>query len=672
MLGCLTRAREAAFWLGLTVIGQAAVLQLVDAGPTVHYQHLRPLLSMASGLYKLFFAIVIVQLICVAIRLFQTKAQTALWRSCKSVMSRWRWMGVLSMMVLCGATLSRDPSEYAEELVLSAIIQAVNLGTLLLFVRALPNEWLAKARRLFGRVSQTSEAGQRRLRIDTVALIGSIWVVSFAILLSVFVYQRHPHVPDEVGYLLHARYFAEGMLAMPVPPVPEGFDVDLLAVSDGKWYSPVPPGWPAVLAIGAFFGVPWLVNPLLAGINVLLVFLIVDRLYDRQAARVAVVLLAASPWHLFMAMNFMTHTLLFTCLLVAALAVEQMRACRSALYGIPGGVALGVASLVRPLDGLLIAIAVGVWSLRIRGRLLRYAPAVVLTLTSIVVGAIQLPYNAAMTGDARTFPLMKYFDELYGEGRNDLGFGANRGFGWELDPYPGHGLRDVLVNANLNLTTINVELFGWSVGSLLLIWAFGLSGAFRRTDYCLAAFICLVVAILSLYWFSGGPDFAARYWYPMLLPLILLTARGVKRAVHFVEEAGAGGTRVYFGVAALVLSSFVTFVPWRALDKYYHYRGMEPGISSLVPRDLLGKGLVLVRGARAPDYASASVYNPLDLSGNEPIFVWDRTPEVRSEALKVYADRAVWFVDGPTITGRGYEIAGGPMSTSKALGFKYP
>ena len=36
-------------------------------------------------------------------------------------------------------------------------------------------------------------------------------------------------------------------------------------------------------------------------------------------------------------------------------------------------------------------------------------------------------------------------------GTNDLGFGANRGLGWSgLDPFPGHGVLDVIVNAALN------------------------------------------------------------------------------------------------------------------------------------------------------------------------------------------------------------------------------
>ncbi|MEZ5867819.1 MAG: hypothetical protein R3D46_04865 [Defluviimonas denitrificans] len=44
-----------------------------------------------------------------------------------------------------------------------------------------------------------------------------------------------------------------------------GLDYYLIEVKDGRWFSATLPGWPAVLALGALLGLPWIVNPLLAG-----------------------------------------------------------------------------------------------------------------------------------------------------------------------------------------------------------------------------------------------------------------------------------------------------------------------------------------------------------------------------------------------------------------------
>jgi hypothetical protein len=96
--------------------------------------------------------------------------------------------------------------------------------------------------------------------VDGLAVLAALWVTVLAAVLSLTAYQRHPHVADEVGYLYHARYFAEGVLTMPTPPVPEAFDIDLMHYEEDRWYSPVPPAWPAMLALGALLGAPWLVN----------------------------------------------------------------------------------------------------------------------------------------------------------------------------------------------------------------------------------------------------------------------------------------------------------------------------------------------------------------------------------------------------------------------------
>ena len=88
-------------------------------------------------------------------------------------------------------------------------------------------------------------------------------------------------------YLLQARYLAAGQLSMPLPPVPEAFNIDLMTSQATRWFSPVPPGWPMILAVGAFLGAAWLVNPVLAGINVVLTSVLLRELYPPRTVRLA-------------------------------------------------------------------------------------------------------------------------------------------------------------------------------------------------------------------------------------------------------------------------------------------------------------------------------------------------------------------------------------------------
>jgi hypothetical protein len=502
----------------------------------------------------------------------------------------------------------------------------------------------------------------------------AIWAVCIAAALSTFSYERHPHIADEVAYIFHANYFAEGRLGTPVPPVPEAVESYLIDCDTGPCISPVPPGWPAILSLGALAGADWLVNPLLAGLNIILLFMLLQRLYDRYTARLGVLLTAAAPWYLLMSMNYMTHTFSLTCALVAALSVVQMRDRHSSLWGIPGGIAIGLLSLTRPLEGLMVATVLGLAALFIRGKHIRLAPVLVLGLVSMMTGALVIPYNAALTGDPTTFPIMAYTDKVLGPGINSLGFGPDKGIHWGgLDPFPGHGLPDVLVNAGLNLSAMNIELFGWSIGSLLpvlLLLAMRPARHIGTIDRWMLLFIIVVFAYQSLYWFSGGPDFGARYYYLAILPLIAMTARALNVIGHDTPAGNAparASTVVLVGTLILCLTGLVNFLPWRAIDKYHHYRGMLPDIRILIESRSLGKDLLLISGVDHPDLNSAIVYTATDPYGDAPIIALDKNPEVRRKLLDAYPDRKVWLIDGPSLTGSGYRVTAGPVNPSELM-----
>ena len=485
-------------------------------------------------------------------------------------------------------------------------------------------------------------------------------------MLAIFAYQRHPHVPDEVSYLFQARYFAEGVLWMPAPPVPAAFDVDLMTYEPTRWFSPFPPGWPAILAGGIRLGVPWLVNPVLAGINVVLAYLLAWALYDKKTARLTIVLLATSPWYLFLGMSFMAHTVTMTSGLVAALTVWKLRQGKPLVWAILGGAALALAGTIRPLEGLIVAVLLGFWSLggREEQRWRRLGNVSVLTASAIAFGSIGLWYNNTLTGEPFLFPVTTYFDSVYGTGTNALGFGPDQGVGWPIDAFPGHSPVEAVVNIGLNLPLVNVELLGWPTGSLMVLGGLIIWGCFRRPDFWLIAVIAAIIVAHGAYWFAGGPDFGARYWYMILLPALILSARGLLSLCAWVgkEQGREFDIRPLGASLVLVALSLVIFVPWRASDRYYHYRGMRPDIRELADRYEFGRSLVLVRGALAPDYASAAVYNPLDLTASVPIYVWDRDLETRRALAEVYGDRPVWIVNGPTRSGAGYEVVAGPLT----------
>ncbi len=655
-------AARSGFFVALLVAGQAALLQLAEMGPRVAYQHLRPLPRMWSE-RPAALAFVLLQAGIVCWSLWRERA--ALSAFVRGLPRRAGLAACVLVVFLGSATLSRNPVLYVEELVLATLFQGVALATVVMAIVALPGSAAmsigARVDALLG--DPTRHAPEPAPGLDRFAVVLAIWVTVIAIVINRVAYQGHPHVPDEVAYLFHAKYFAKGLLWLPPPRVPAAFDIDLLTLEPTRWFSPVPPGWPAMLAVGEFLGVPSLVNPVLSGLNVLLAYLLLLELYDRRTARTALLLLAVSPWHLFLAMSYMNHTFTFTTALLAGLGVARSRRGARVWWPLVAGAGAGVVSLIRPLEGMIVASLLGLWALAPRNRRWDLVPAIAFSVGTLVVGGLVFPYNKALTGDPKLFPIMQYTDSHYGPGTNALGFGANRGLGWGgLDPLPGHGPLDVLINANLNGTSVNLELLGWATGSLLPLAFLLFLLPWRRGDRFMLAMIAGVVGAHTFYWFSGGPDFGARYWYLILLPCLGLAAS----AITSLDRTREGAGRATLAALALTWSALFTFLPWRASDKYYHYRGMRPDIRTMAREHDFGESVVLIRGNRHPDYHSAAIYNPLDLGAPQPIYAWDRDSTTRADVLRAYPGRKVWYVDGPTITGNGYVITAGPLPNPAA------
>ena len=666
--------RAAASWASLALVGQAVTLQMMDAGQHMRYQHYRPigiLLSSSSWLVVLLG----VQTVAVLVGL------RGRWSALKSWLSQnfklWQLAGIALIFIGTTATVSREVGLYLQELPLAVFIQTVHLLNLILALWAIPtnvlNSWRSRVERVTGWEDDDAS------RIDRLALTAAIATTGLSAFLCFVSYQRHPHIPDEAAYVYHARYLATGVLTMPVPPVQDAFDIGLFDHDATRWFASPPVGWPLVLAIGVFLKVEWLVNPVLAGTCVFLAFLLVRELYDRRTARLTALLLVLSPWHVLVGMSFMTHSASLAFALAAALAAVWARKGSSLLWALLSGAATGMVGMIRPLEGAVvaatIAVPLGLLALGIGGKRFKFSGLLAWGLGCAAIGAAILYYNFLLTGSPSKFPIMAWADKYLGLNSNAMGFGPDRGAGWALDPYPGHSPLEGIINSNLNITVINTELFGWSIGSLILIAFFCVSlklqGKIHKSDLLMAALMAGIFIAHFFYWFSGGPDFAARYWYLMIVPCVVLSVRGlqglVNRLAHNMHQPHLPRTRVLGGVLLVSAMALVNFMPWRAIDKYHHYLRMRPDVLRLAKENNFGRSLILIRGEQFPDFSSAAIYNPIDLQADTPVYAWDKNPDVRAKVLQAYSDRKVWIVNGPSLTNAGFQIVEGPISAQNLL-----
>jgi hypothetical protein len=654
----------------LAVIGHACALQLIEVKPYAVFQHYRPWDWMVSGQSFAVWAVAAQAIIVAAVA---WRVRASLRAAAGQTLSARGWLVVVALAGFSLAVPMLSVSRFLGELIFAgavALVAALDLGLAALVI---PGPLMSRAvawveARLTLRPGPAEvQPWDRRL-----PAVVAIWVTLLAAATTHVVFERVPHIDDSVSNYFQAKYFAAGHLFLPAPPDAPSFHVDQVITEPTRWYGYAFPGWPMVLAVGVRLGVPWLVNPVLGGLLILLGHALVRRRFDRGTANVTILMLAVSPWLIFMSAEFMAQPLTGALVLLAVLAFDHAseRAPSGwARWAALAGLAIGALALTRAIEAALVVAALGL-STGLDRRLLRALPAAVVTgLVAASVAALLLAYNQAVTGRATYPPHMAWSDRQWGPGVDRLGFGPGIGIrAWpHLDPLPGHGLPDVILNANKNAFMAQIDLFGWASGSLLFIWlAFGI-GRWHRGDGLMLALVATVVLGYSAYWFSGGPDFGPRYWYPLMVPLATLTARGAQMASDRLQRRrprSHAGARIGVVILAASVSAAGVTLPWRAVTKYYRYRGIGGEVRMLAAARGFEHALVFVRSGDR-DYKSAFVLNPATLDGPATVYAFDAGAANRAAVVARFADRPVWVIGRPRASAEKegpLEVIAGPLS----------
>ncbi|HEX2185918.1 MAG TPA: glycosyltransferase family 39 protein, partial [Chloroflexota bacterium] len=472
-----------------------------------------------------------------------------------------------------------------------------------------------------------------------IALLAAAWVATA-------VFDRVPHVEDELAYLFQARTIASGRLLADAPAQPEFFDAPFLLIRDGKWFGKYTPGYPMVLALGARVGQPWLVNPVFGALSVGLVYLAGRRLYGAPTGLLAAALMTISPFFLLQSGSWMSHVVcLFWALLF--LLLFEMASRGSEVAALFAGMALGILFLSRPLTAVAIAVPYTLWAgidiLRSPRRLPPYLPVL---MGFLPFGASLPAYNYLTTGD----PLRSAY-ELYWP-FDKVGFGPGAG------PDGGHTLAIGWLTTRQNLELLANYLFGWpgrlslapaalaaALAVLRLVWRAlrergidtpGQSNA-RLTDPVtprsppasgspvraprfpeawdllhIGVAASLVAAYVA-YW-HGLPMYGPRYYFEALGALVLLSARGLLqvaalsaallgRAVPALPRPRVWVTAAMLAVVAgLTAHSFTHFAP-QEFRRHVRWYTIDGSGVRLVRAAKLQNAVVFVTRVKQPEYA---------------------------------------------------------------------
>lgn len=380
-------------------------------------------------------------------------------------------------------------------------------------------------------------------------------IFTVVILVSTFVFHSAEVTDDENTYDFQAQTILTGRVVNPPPPGGKAFD-NIFIINDGRiWVGKYTLGHPIVLALGMAVGFKSLLVVIFGVSLIPLLFAVSLELYgSRRLALLTGALASISPFLIIMSSTRLSHTTsAFFLILFFWLYLRARRGCkRSWLYALCAGLAIGFAFTVRPGTAVgfglpfVAVMAVDLWT-RKPGTMMRLG-LIVLGIAPFLAGT--LAYNNLVTGDALVFPF-NYYNPA-----ENMGFGPS-------GHTPFKGLRNLFTNA----FGLNSYLFGFPVS---LLFAFVLAFCKRnRGDLLNLGIIGGIVVLQFLYYHPGVDHVGPVYYYESIIPLILLSARGIT-AVHDAlrERSTHMQHLIPMFLMVSVVVAWITFVPERLM--YLH------------------------------------------------------------------------------------------------------
>ena len=457
-------------------------------------------------------------------------------------------------------------------------------------------------------------------------------------LCSYFIFEHVPHVQDNIDQLFHAKIFLSGNLTVPSHEHKEFFDFTH-NINNGKWYSEYPPGHTFMLMLGLILGAPWVINPLLGSISVVLFYLVGQAFFDEKTGRLAALLGGLSPFVIIMSSGFFSHntSLFFTALFALFFfrTIIKGKLSDSLIAGLSLGICLNARILTAIGIGLPYAFYAGYLMLtKKKVYILRFA--VMLAGFLIMVGVLA-SFNYLTNGH----PMLTGYEVLWGSDHNP-GFGHSA---WGEPHTPKRGL---IQNLN-NFNALNKYLFEWCIPSTFFVMLFFVGGRCTQWDYLLIASTFSLSFVYFFYWYQGW-CFGPRFMYESACPLILLTARGIIHTPDIVKEKfqsklSKGNLRYFLSliIGFCICVALCANVP--VLIKLYSddYWGVNTEVQQAIEREKLSNAVVFVNSY----YGSVLALNSPQLD-SEIIYVRDLGVKNKL-MMDYYPERKYYLASGRDI-----------------------
>lgn len=246
------------------------------------------------------------------------------------------------------------------------------------------------------------------IKADVLAKIGEIIVKYSIFVIPVLMFGASLAVnrfvilteqPDDgLHYVWLAKLIANGKFYLEIPDFYEHYRAPFMFVRDGKYTSIFLPGFSLFMATFAKLGLEYLFNPFIAGINTFLVGIHAEKLKNRYAGVVAMLLFSFSTTHILHgALYFPHHFGLMLVLLSSYFLLYKQPKSLNILFT---GFLIAYMFFIRPQNALYVYAAFIVYIV-VKHR--NFKTAALFTLPFLFFGCLLCGYNWFFTGDPFVF-----------------------------------------------------------------------------------------------------------------------------------------------------------------------------------------------------------------------------------------------------------------------------
>lgn len=458
---------------------------------------------------------------------------------------------------------------------------------------------------------------------DVLIVFFSTFLITGYIALVIFA--DYPVSADEYNYWYQAQIFAQGkrFLELPHPEFDALLEIFMIN-HEGRVFSKYTPGNAMVMTLGAIFGQTGLINPLLSGLTASLLYGMIKALYGYRTAISAILIFISNSYFLGYAGSYFSQPL--SLLLTASLFLIGLRYFEriTSRRLLAAGAITGFFFWVRPVDAACALFALGCIVL-LQQKFTRQTVVSLLLLVVPAIGGVLalFIYN--------WFLINCFCITTYPVWHKDFNIQQSADYTWRQNAVTSlMATGERLLNDGVILFR---HYFFWIIGpSVLLLATLGALIKYHKLHIVLLLYMVLLVLLYGFHKSIslGWPQYGSRYWYPALIPLLLLAAAGLS----FLQR------RFSFGVFRCI----VTIILMLQIGQIHHdFTGYQLRISKVHAmykeiEDRCPVPSFVILGRRAPaDYKHAQLHVP-DMRRN-PFFYNQRLyvkSMKRAEKLKKY------------------------------------